>query len=173
MCYNFLWKVGNYMNKESTIPTAIAFIGFICVAVFCFFIIKDNVVKKSEEKRNQETQEVGKLDDIRININGVSYTAVSESTKAAESFLTHLPLEIEMTDLNENEKRGYTYFKLTTEARKLGKIEIGDILLSGDSYVIIATKTFKSSQKYTKIGHIQNLGNVPNGTIKTFISKIE
>lgn len=161
------------MNKDSTVPTAIAFIGFICVAVFCFFIIKDNVAKKTEEKRNQETQEVGKLADIKINVAGTIYTAVSESTKAAENFLTQLPLDIEMTDLNENEKRGYTYFKMATEARKLGKIEIGDILISGDSYIIIATKTFKSNQKYTKLGHIQNLGDVPKGTIKVFISKME
>ena len=60
-----------------------------------------------------------------------------------------------------------------TEAKKLGKIEAGDILLSGDSYVIIATKSFKSSDKYTKIGHIQNLGDIPAGNIKVIIKKVE
>ena len=161
------------MNKESTVPTAIAFIGLILVAVFCFIIIRDSVIQKREERKEQETKEVGKLPDIKVYIDGVYYTAISESTKAAESFLNQLPLDIEMTDLNENEKRGYTYFKLTTEARKLGKVEIGDILLSGDSYIVLATKTFKSSQKYTKIGHIQNLGDIASGKIKVFISKME
>lgn len=161
------------MDKDSTVPTAIAFIGFIFVSFFCYMIIKENVEQRNIEKQEQETKEVGKLADLRVNIAGNIYTAVSESNKAAQNFLTHLPLDIEMNDLNSNEKRGYTYFKLATDARKLGKVEIGDILIYGDSYVIIATKTFKTNDKYTKLGHIQNLGEVPKGTIHAYISKIE
>ena len=162
------------MNKDSTVPTAVAFIGFVFVAVFCFMIIKDNVEERRAEKKQQETQEVGKLADIMVNIAGTPYKAVSESTNAAKSFINNLPLEIEMKDHNNsNEKRGYVYFKMTTESKKLGKVEVGDLLLSGDSYVVIATKTFKTSDRYTKIGHIQNLGEIPSGDIKTRISKIE
>lgn len=161
------------MDKESTVPTAVAFIGFVLVAVFCFIVIRDNVNEKNAQRQAQETKEVGKLADVNVNIAGTLYTAVIESNKAAESFLTHLPLDIEMTDLNENSKRGYTYFKLATETKKLGKVEVGDILISGDSYVIIATKTFKTSDKFTKLGHINNLGDIPRGPINTHISKIE
>ena len=53
------------------------------------------------------------------------------------------------------------------------KILKEDILISGDSYVIIATKTFKTSDKFTKLGHINNLGDIPRGPINTHISKIE
>ncbi len=161
------------MDKESTVPTAIAFIGFILVAVFCFIIIKDNVTERNAIRDQQEQEQIGKLADIKVNIAGTSYTAVSESNKAAQSFLTHLPLNIEMTDLNDNSKRGYTYFKLTTDSKKLGKVEVGDILISGDSYVIIVTKTFKTNDKYTKLGHIHNLGEVPKGPIQAYISKVE
>ncbi len=161
------------MDKDSTVPTAIAFIGFMAVAVFCFILVKDNINERQEMRDQQEQHEVGKLADLRVTIDGKQYTATSESTKAAENFLNNLPLSLEMIEINENEKRGYTYFKLATDAKKLGKVEIGDILLSGDSYVIIATKTFKTSDKYTKIGHIQNLGTVSKGTIQAYISKIE
>jgi len=161
------------MDKESTVPTAVAFIGFIFVAVFCFVVIRDNVKEKNAQREMKESKEVGKLADINVNIAGTLYTAVIDSNKAAESFLTHLPLDIEMTDLNNNSKRGYTYFKLATEAKKLGKVEVGDLLISGDSYVIIATKTFKTSDKFTKIGHIENLGEIPKGPINTHLSKIE
>ena len=161
------------MDKESTVPTAVAFIGFIFVAVFCFVVIRDNVKEKNAQREMEESKEVGKLADINVNIAGTLYTAVIDSNKAAESFLTHLPLDIEMTDLNNNSKRGYTYFKLATEAKKLGKVEVGDLLISGDSYVIIATKTFKTSDKFTKIGHIENLGEIPMGPINTHLSKIE
>ena len=161
------------MDKDSTVPTAIAFVGLIAIALFCFIIVKNNITMKQQEKDQAEKDEVGKLVDIVVNINGVNYNATSESNKAAQNFLTHLPLTIEMSDINENEKRGYTYFKLATEAKKLGKIEIGDILLSGDSYVIIATQTFKSSDKYTKIGHIQNFGSIPKGNVTAVIKKME
>ena len=161
------------MDKESTVPTAVAFIGFILVAVFCFIIIRDNVNERSAAREQQESHEIGKLADIKVNIAGTVYTAVSESNKAAKSFLTHLPLDMEMTDLNDNSKRGYTYFKLTTDAKRLGKVEVGDLLISGDSYVLIVTKTFKTSDKYTKLGHIQNLGEVPKGPVQIYISKME
>lgn len=161
------------MNKDSTVPTAIAFIGFLAVAIFCFFVIKDNVNKNQIIKEQNEQSEVGKLADLKIMIDGKQYTAQSESSKAAQAFLNNLPLSIEMTDNNNTEKRGLTYFKLTTEAKRIGKVEIGDILISGDSYIVIATKTFKTSNKYTKLGHIYNLGDLPKGSVKTYITKNE
>ena len=46
-------------------------------------------------------------------------------------------------------------------------ISISRIIIS---LMLIATKSFKSSEKYTKLGHIINLGELPSGTIKvTFI----
>ena len=161
------------MNKDSTVPTAVAFIGILSIAVFCFFVVRNKVNQNKLEKEEQESREVGKLADIKISIGGVTYTAISESNKAVESFLEHLPLELEMNDSSNGLKRGYTYFKLTTAAKKLGKIEAGDVLLSGDSYVLIATKSFKSSDKYTKIGHINNLGSIPNGPVRAVIIKGE
>ena len=161
------------MNKDSTVPTAIAFIGFIAVAIFCFIVVRNSIISKQELKYEEEKNLVGELSNLSVNINGVNYEAVSESNKAAESFIKNLPLTIEMNDINENEKRGYTYFKMTTEAKKQSKIEIGDILLSGDSYVVIATKTFKSNDKYTKIAHIQNVNEIPKGNIKAIIQKID
>ena len=161
------------MNKDSTVPTAVAFIGILAIAAFCFFVIRNKVNQNNLEKEEQESREVGKLANLKVAIGGVSYTATSESTKAVESFLNQLPLELEMNDSGNGLKRGYTYFKLATSAKKLGTIEAGDILLSGDSYVLIATKTFKSSDKYTKIGHISNLKNVPSGPVRAIITKGE
>lgn len=160
----------NEEDKNGTIPTAIAFIGFIAVAVLCFFMIREKVNESREQKDITEQSEVGQLSDLRVVIDGKEYFAKTESTKAAKSFLKSLPLSIEMSDSSENEKKGYTYFKMTTDAKKLGKVEIGDILLSGDSYVVVATKTFKTSNKYTKIAHIHNLGEVRKGVIQTYIS---
>lgn len=162
--------MNNDVNKESTVPTAIAFIGFIAIAFFCFFIIRDNVIKNKIQREEQETKEVGKIANYRVMIGGKFYTVTSESNKGVESFVSQLPIEIEMNDSTNNLKKGYTYYKLSTSPKKIGSIEIGDILLSGESYVLIATKSFKSSEKYTKLGHIINLGELPSGTIKvTFI----
>ena len=38
------------MNKDSSVPTAVAFIGFIIVAVLGFIVVKNVVVKNQEMK---------------------------------------------------------------------------------------------------------------------------
>ena len=161
------------MNKDSTVPTAVAFIGFIAVVIFCFIVIKDYINKNSEIKDQQNQSEVGILPDIKMTINGKQYTIKSESNKATENFLANLPLSIELIQVNENEKKGYVYFKLITDAKKMGKVEEGDLLLYGDSYVILATKAFKTKDMYTKLGHIQNIDGIPDDTVNAYFTKEE
>ena len=70
-----------------------------------------------------------------------------------------------MNDDGANKKRGCTYYRFNGDAEKIKKVEKGDLLIYGDSCVVIATGDFTGDSKYKKIGHINNMGAVSSGTL--------
>lgn len=160
-------------NKESTVPTAIAFLGFIAVAIFCFIVIKDHVDANKQSSREEEIKEVGELPDMRVSVAGHGYVVKSESSKVVAEFLERLPLDVELNDKDGNRKVGLTYYKYQSEPVKIKKAIAGDVLLEGNSTIIIVTKSFKTGDKYTKLGHIEDLGELPSGIVKVRIDKAQ
>ena len=158
------------MKEGSTVPTAIAFVCFMSIIAFFVFFIKDTVDKNRIEAEKKEAAEVGELSDIRLNLGGDIYYIKCESTKSAKNLIDNLPLSIEFKDLENVGKSGNIFFKLVSEPKKIKKAVIGDVLLEGNSTVIIVDKTFKTNAKYTKIGHIDNLTNMPSGMVSGYLS---
>ncbi len=161
------------MNENSTVPTAIAFLCFVGLIVFFVFLINYNVRKEQALKEEQEAKEVGKIDDLKLSLGGNVYTIECESTKAVQNLVSNLPLSIEFNDLANKGKSGNIYFKLLSEPKTIKKALVGDVLLEGNSTIIIVDKSFKTSDKYTKIGHIENLGALPSGSISGKISTFD
>ena len=160
------------MDKGNTVPTALAFIGFVAVALIFFFFIKGNVLKNREEVNQNEADNVGELADISIKMGTKSYKAKSTSTKTTQSFLESLPVTIQMNDVDGNQKYGCMYYKIANESAKTNKVKKGDVLLSGESCVISAYEDFKTINKYVVLGHIDNFDDVPSGSVKVILSAI-
>ena len=80
------------------------------------------------------------------------------------------PLTIKMSELNGNEKYYYLDKSLPSNPKKVGSITAGDVMLYGDDCVVIFYKSFSTSYKYTKIGHITNPDKLPkalgSGSVK-------
>ena len=70
-----------------------------------------------------------------------------------------------MNELNGNEKYVYMDKSLTTNSFNPKQIKKGDVMLYGDNCLVIFYKSFETSYSYTKIGHIDNLENLGNGSI--------
>ena len=161
------------MKEGSSVPTAIAFLCFVGIIVFFVFFINYNVQKDQALKEEQEAKEVGKIDDLKLSLGGNVYVIKCESTKAVQNFVDNLPLSIEFNDLANKGKSGNVYFKLLSEPKTIKKALVGDVLLEGNSTIIIVDKSFKTSDKYTKIGHIDNIGVLPSGMISGKISTFD
>ena len=58
--------------------------------------------------------------------------------------------------MNGNEKYRYLSFSLHTASYSPGKIEIGDIMLYGDSCIVVFYESFSTSYSYTRIGRIDD-----------------
>ncbi|MBR3482810.1 MAG: hypothetical protein IKH45_08045 [Neisseriaceae bacterium] len=115
--------------------------------------------------------------NIKITVNQHKFSARLNSQTAAQEFFALLPLELEMTELNGNEK--YHQFngqKFTTQSKIIPQIENGDLMIFGNNYLVIFYKNFtQNNYAYTPIGKIDNPKDLANalgrGNVKVKIEK--
>lgn len=91
---------------------------------------------------------------FKLTIGGTDFTAELANNATAQGFNALLPMTINMTELNGNEKYKYLDTTLPTNAACPGTIHAGDILLYGNNCVVVFYKTFSTSYSYTRIGRI-------------------
>lgn len=108
---------------------------------------------------------------MKLIINGKQYTANLESNETVERFINMLPLELNMSELNGNEKYIYLNENLPVNQYNPKKIKVGDIMLYGSNCLVIFYKSFNTSYSYTKIGHIDNLPDLGSDSIYVKIEK--
>jgi hypothetical protein len=83
---------------------------------------------------------------------------------AARAFAAHLPLTLDMSDLNGNEKHADLPKALPTNASRPGTIRNGDLMLYGTDTLVVFYLTFDSSYSYTRLGRLDD----PAGLAQAF-----
>lgn len=91
---------------------------------------------------------------VRATLNGVELEIALEDNTAADALCDLLPLETTLSELNDNEKYVYLDTALPTDARNPGTIEKGDVMLYGDSCLVVFYETFATSYRYTRLGRV-------------------
>lgn len=112
-----------------------------------------------------------KVSNIKVTLIDKTYTLSLENNSTTEEFVNLLPQKFTMNELNGNEKYVYIDNFLTTNSYNPKHIEKGDVMLYGDNCLVIFYKSFDTNYSYTKIGHIDNLGNLGNGSITAKFEK--
>ena len=127
---------------------------FILVAFF-FTGCTGDAEKIPSEKISVENVEVGEM-KIKISVGNKIFDATLENNPATQEFIKKLPLEVEMIELNGNEK----YYKFDenfpSSDKNIGEIHAGDLMLYSSNYVVLFYKTFSTSYRYTRLGKIDN-----------------
>lgn len=80
-------------------------------------------------------------------------------TDAARAFAARLPLTLDMTDLNGNEKKFDLPKELPANPARPGTIRNGDLMLYESNTVVLFYLTFDSPYSYTRLGRLDD----PNG----------
>ncbi|MBR4676078.1 MAG: hypothetical protein IKP00_16595 [Victivallales bacterium] len=91
---------------------------------------------------------------MRLSIDKAVFTATLEDNDTAWELVKRLPLRLEMTELNDNEKYASPGEPLPAKAVKVGRIEAGDVMLWGDDCLVVFYKSFFTPYSYTRIGRI-------------------
>ena len=152
----------------------------IILIILCIFIITGcNTNKELNRGINDNIEENGitidnqneVINKVRILIDNHEYTINLEENETTKAFINMLPVEYNMNELNGNEKYIYLDTILPTNTINVGHINSGDVMLYGNNCLVIFYKSFDTSYSYTRIGHIDNLTDLGNGSINVKIVK--
>lgn len=75
---------------------------------------------------------------------------------ATESLLAMLPLTLDMSDVNGNEKYARLPEDVPAKEEKPGVVHAGDVMLWGEDGLVIFYETFSTPYRYTRIGRVED-----------------
>ncbi|MBR5046129.1 hypothetical protein IKX73_00645 [Candidatus Saccharibacteria bacterium] len=158
------------LNKKLTISIPILVVIIVSVVVAAILINNRKPDTDPNLNPTNSQTETAKMDKIYATINGERLEIELEDNSTVSALLKELPLEVSMSDLNSNEKYVYLDNSLPTNTYSPKHIEAGDVMLFGDNCLVIFYKSFDTSYSYTKIGHIDNLPNLGDGSVSVAFS---
>ena len=94
---------------------------------------------------------------LKITIGTTAFTATLYNNPMVTAFKTRLPMTINMSDLNANEKFFDLPANLPANASNPGTIQTGDLMLYGSNTLVLFYKSFATSYSYTPMGRIDNV----------------
>ena len=109
--------------------------------------------------------------EMKIEINHQVYPVALENNDTVMALYNLLPLEVNMSELNGNEKYVYLSEKLPVNEKKVGRVHKGDVMLYQDNCLVLFYKDFETPYSYTKIGSIQGLTDLGKESISIKIHK--
>jgi hypothetical protein len=80
---------------------------------------------------------------------------------AARAFAAQLPLTLDMSELNGNEKHADLPKPLPANESRPGTIRNGDLMLYGADTLVVFHLTFQSSYSYTRLGRVDDPSDLP------------
>lgn len=91
--------------------------------------------------------------NIEITINGKTFTAEIEDSETGRAFCDLLPMTLDMSELNGNEKYHYLLSGLPTDAQYYNTINAGDLMLYGNSCIVLFYGQ-AGGYSYTRLGKL-------------------
>ena len=129
----------------------------ICAQLFA--CNKNNEMEQTNNPDNISNTDTAKM---KITIGTTVFTANFYDNATAIAFKAKLPITINMTELNGNEKYFDLPNVLPVNASNPVTIQNGDLMLYGSNTLVLFYKTFSTSYSYTRIGRIENPSGLAN-----------
>lgn len=115
------------------------------------------------------------LQTIEILVGDATFSVQLADTNAARQLAERLPLELDMRELNGNEKYCYLSDPLPTAANRPDHIHTGDLMLFGSDCLVLFYEDFSTSYSYTPLGKMEDSQGLPEalglGNIKVTLRK--
>lgn len=93
---------------------------------------------------------------MKITVGSSVFTATLYDNPTATAFKAMLPMTINMSELNNNEKFYYFSNTLPTNASFGGSIQVGDLMLYGNNCLVLFYESLNTSYSYTRLGKISD-----------------
>ena len=99
---------------------------------------------------------------INIQIGSKTFTAKLFDNASSQALMAMLPMTINMSELNGNEKYYHMPDGLLTNSQHVGTINTGDLMLYGSDCLVFFYKNFNTSYSYTRLGYIVDMSGLAN-----------
>lgn len=103
-----------------------------------------------------ETEAGHNMRKIQIAIGNQTFTASLYDNEAAQALASMLPLTLDMSELNGNEKYYYFEKSLPANPSRPSGIHNGDLMLYGSDCLVLFYESFPTSYSYTPLGVVEN-----------------
>jgi hypothetical protein len=98
---------------------------------------------------------------MKVTIGKANFTATLDANPTTARLKELLPLTLNMSELNGNEKYFHLKSDLPTNASNPGTIKSGDLMLYGRNSLVLFYETFETSYSYTRLGRLDHLAGLP------------
>ena len=112
----------------------------------------DTGQQASDEDQKKEDAEMR----IVIRAGGQNFSAVLYDNEAARRVREKLPLTLNMSEMNGNEKYYYMDEALPVDSYVPDSIHTGDLMLYGSDCLVLFYKSFQTSYRYTPLGRVED-----------------
>lgn len=93
---------------------------------------------------------------LQIKIGEQVFETTLYDNPSTQALVKLLPLELDMSEMNGNEKYFFLSDTLPTDSEDIGTIHEGDFMLYGDNCLVLFYKNFSTSYSYTPLGRVDN-----------------
>lgn len=93
---------------------------------------------------------------IRITVGDQDFSAELYDNETTRAWAGQMPMTLEMSELNGNEKYHYFSESLPTNPERPDAIHTGDLMLYGQSCLVLFYKDFVTSYSYTPLGYMED-----------------
>lgn len=97
--------------------------------------------------------EGGTAKTINIQVGNENFTIILYDNTSTQALLAQMPLNLNMSELNGNEKYYYLSDNLPADSRHVGCINAGDLMLFGSNCLVLFYEGFSTSYSYTPLSH--------------------
>ncbi len=108
---------------------------------------------------NEPNIEVGTSESeisIILTVGDHNFRAALLNNETTAAFIEVLPLTLDMSELNGNEKYFYMDSGLPTDPCQPGQISAGDLMLYGNNCLVLFYESFSSGYSYTRMGSLDD-----------------
>lgn len=127
----------------------------VIVSIFALTACGEEENKDGTEIPSEEIGETEEMNGSKLTVRVGSYEFEADmfENETARAFRSILPLTVRMEAM-PHEKYYYLPDPLVSDAKTVGRIEAGDIMLWGNDCLVLFYESFDTSYRYTRIGKI-------------------
>lgn len=111
---------------------------------------------QDDNNNNQDDNDTPMSNNLKISVGSSSFNVTLENNATVTAFKALLPMTVNMSEMNGNEKYYYLPENLPTASSNPGTIQTGDLMLYGSSCIVLFYKSFRTSYSYTRLGRVDN-----------------